>query len=121
MPHLRDRYLSEIIKKRLRYFPVIGIQGALLANGQWCANVHEKIFYYQTPRHSLIHFVIENRDNTTALKIIAKESTTKLDVKILQALPKKLSNKKVKLIALGSFERTFSHPRVHVMPWESLV
>lgn len=93
----------------------------LLANAEWREDLHEKIFFYQTPKRSVIHFVLEGRTSAVAMKIIAKEAVTELDVKILQSFPKKLGSKPIELIALGPQVRSFDRLGVKMMPWESIV
>jgi uncharacterized protein len=91
----------------------------LLASAEWRSEIREKFFYYQTARRSLIHFILERPEHAVALKIIAKESVTELDIKILQAFAKKRASS-VELIALGPQNRKFEHPEVRMVAWEAV-
>jgi predicted AAA+ superfamily ATPase len=93
----------------------------LLACSQWRTDVHERIYYYRTTKGRLVHFLLETKKSLTAIKILAKETVTELDIKILQALKTKISDKELSLHVLGPTSRTFRAPTIHMHPWEALV
>jgi predicted AAA+ superfamily ATPase len=92
----------------------------LLANAEWRSDVHEKIFYYRSPKGGLLHFVLETKQRITAVKIIAKEAVTLLDLKLLESFRQKHNQKNVRLVALGPTRRDFESQNVEMYPWESL-
>jgi uncharacterized protein len=93
----------------------------LLAHAEWRKDIREKIFYYRSPKGSCLDFVLEGQRGKTAIKIIAKESVTALDIKLLESYRKKNSETPVNLIALGPTHRVFKDQKVTMVPWECLV
>ena len=111
-------YLGASFERRLYTW----VYQELLANGQIHSNTHEKLYYYRSLKGNIVHFILEDRQNIIALKIIAKESTNLLDIKGLEAFANKSSSPKtLKLIALGPIQRIFRDRSIEMINWESIV
>jgi uncharacterized protein len=93
----------------------------LLSNSQLRTDVHEKIYFYRTLKGSMLHFIVEQKKVRSVIKIIAKESSNQLDIKLLESFKKKHQDKETILIALGSTTRKFKEQDVTMMPWEAIV
>lgn len=92
----------------------------ILAARQWRTDLRETISHYRTTRGSHVQFVLESGNEVTAVKIIAKESVSELDVKVLSAFGKKTRGKKVKLLALGPLAMPLADGEVTMVPWEAV-
>ena len=111
-------YLGACFEKRLYTW----VYQELLAHSQLHSNVHEKIYFYRSLKGSIIHFVVEDRKQVAAIKLIAKESPTLLDFKGLQGFHKKKATDKRSwcMIALGPTTRYFKEENIKMYPWESI-
>ena len=111
-------YLGASFERRLSTW----VYQELLANSQLHSNVHEKIYFYRSLKGSIVDFIVEDRKQLIAIKLIAKESPTLLDIKGLQGFHKKKSTdrRSWSMIALGPTSRNFKEQNVRMYPWESV-
>ena len=78
------------------------------------------LFYYRSSKGSIIHLVVENKNNKLfALKIFPQERITSRDLNILRAFGEKTKNQAI-LCGLGAASQKHDNGNIKVYEWESL-
>ena len=79
-----------------------------------------KISYYRTAKGSLLHFIIEDQKQVSAIKVIPEESFYERDLLLLENFSKKISKQKCSLIALAGNRQSWKDLKIEIYPWEAM-
>lgn len=83
------------------------------------------LFYYRTPKGSLIHLIVDEKDGSkngqkgSALKLLTEEKVDERELEILRAFQKKSYPGRT-LTALGSLRASIKSSKIEVYPWMAL-